>query len=114
MARSDIDMEALESLLDETMANSSRYRAKMVAAVVRRLHELLPLTRREASDVCLWAWLGWIRFPHFVAWRWQGRPVGARRSAARFVGDRVRQCSARLWWAAELTVGPDGDYEPTE
>src|SRR3954447_21286653 len=38
-----------------------------------RLHATLRLTRNEAADRGLWAWLAVDLFPDYVRWRWRGR-----------------------------------------
>lgn len=111
--REDIETENLDRLVQRTMEQHPRYAASMDSSMAVEVHRLLPLSRREASDRHLWAWLGWVRYPDFVAWRWKPRSNGLR-SPDRFVGNRVRQAFARLWWAAELTVAGDGNYELTE
>lgn len=113
LVREDADIDGLDRLVQRTIEGHDRYSAMMDAAMTVELHRLLPLTRREASDPHLWAWLGWVRYPHFVAWRWKPMRDGFR-SKDRFVGTRVRQTFARLWWAAELTVFDGGDYTLTE
>lgn len=114
VVRDELDLEALDQLVEVTMRNRERYDTSMDAAMAVELHRILPLSRREAADRRLWAWLGWVHYPHFVAWRWRPSGRTSLRSADRFAGDRVRQTFARLWWAAELTVKPGPDYALTD
>lgn len=112
-----VEIAPLDELVRDTMGRFERYDTAMDAAMTIPLHQSLPLSRRVASDRKLWAWLGVVRYPSFVAWRW--RPAAKRegpdqRSVMRFAGDPVRQTFARLWWAAELTRNADGDYGLTE
>lgn len=111
--RADIDVNALDALVAQTMAEHDRFATSMDAAMAVGLHQLLPITRREAADNRMWAWLGLIRYPEFVGWRWKPGKTGLR-SAERFCGGSVRQTFARLWWASELTIDEDGDYALTE
>lgn len=77
-----------------------------------RLHWALRLTRREASDKGIWAFLTNYHFPDYVAWRW-GKGDPADVNAARWCGPNHKQALARLWWSAELfRDGPD--YGPVE
>ncbi|MBB6345245.1 hypothetical protein FHU36_001754 [Nonomuraea muscovyensis] len=80
-----------------------------------RLHAALRLTRAEAADPGLWAYLAMRVASDYVVWRHPGRNPkhGQVRSInkARFVGPFDTQAFARLWWAAELfRDGPD--YRP--
>lgn len=106
--RNDLDFGRLDETIS-TIMRGKRYSAASDSELVTVLHAALPLTRREASDRMLWAWLGVVRYPHFVAWRWAPGKITGLRSAERFSGGSVRQTFARLWWAAELTRD-GGDY----
>ena len=68
-----------------------------------KLHKALPISRRQAADPNMWAWLGVLYAPDLVALRWPPKDEDSLRTANRFMGDRVRQTYARLWWAAELS-----------
>jgi hypothetical protein len=83
-----------------------------------RLHAALRLTRHEAADRGLWAWLAIDLFPHYIRWRYRGRrgangedPVGP--PAKRFIGSERDNGLARLWWGAEL-FRDGADYGPVE
>lgn len=83
-----------------------------------RLHATLRLTRHEAADRGLWAWLGVEMFPDYIRWRFRGRrgadgeePAGP--PVKRFIGNERDQGLARLWWGAELFRN-GGDYAPVE
>ncbi len=108
VVRGDIDLDGLDELVVETLSRFERFDTTMDRHFAVPLHQVLPLSRRQAADRNLWAWLGLVRYPQLVAHRW--KPSGNLRSAERFVGNRVRQTFARLWWASELTVGEGGDY----
>jgi len=83
-----------------------------------RLHAALRLTRDEAADRGLWAWLGIELFPDYIRWRFRGRrgadgeePGGP--PAKRFIGNERDHGLARLWWGAEL-FRDGSDYGPVE
>lgn len=83
-----------------------------------RLHAVLRLTRYEAADSGLWAWLAVDLFSDYVRWRFPGRRGNDRDEAVgpptkRFLGSDRDNGLARLWWSAELfRDGPD--YSPVE
>jgi hypothetical protein len=75
-----------------------------------RLHYCLRLTRTQASDRNLWAWLA-VHYNSYVRWRWSddNRDV----SDDRWDGRVNKQALMRLWWGAELfRDGPN--LEPVE
>ena len=79
-----------------------------------RVHATVRLTRREAADPRIWAYLATVALPDYVRWRWRDLgPPGVPVAIDRFVGVNVgANAVSRLWWAAELTRdGPD--YGPT-
>ena len=113
----EADLAKLDVLIAETIRDYERYDTSMDENVAVELHRCLAISRRQAADRRLWAWLCCIKYPEFVAYRWKPRTGGefkGLRSQARFVGDNVRNSFARLWWAAELTVSDEADYSLTE
>jgi hypothetical protein len=83
-----------------------------------RLHATLRLTRYEAADLGLWAWLAVDLFPYYVRWRFPGRRDADGEEAAgpppkRFMGNDRDHGLARLWWGAEL-FRDGSDYGPVE
>ncbi|MCH9695189.1 MAG: hypothetical protein K0U72_11835 [Gammaproteobacteria bacterium] len=111
------DIARLDNFVAETISSHERYDTAMDKNVAIDLHKCLALSRRQAADRRLWAWLCCIKYPEFVAYRWKPRVAGEHeglRSPARFIGDNVRNTFARLWWAAELTVVNGTDYSLTE
>ncbi len=78
------------------------------------LHQLLPITRRAASDMRFWHFLSMVRFPEYVSWRYYDI-VSGQTNRRRYLGSLDENAFARLWWWAELTVSrfaPD-PYEIT-
>ncbi|HSE41885.1 MAG TPA: DUF6339 family protein [Acidobacteriota bacterium] len=67
------------------------------------LHQLLPITRRAASDMRFWHYLSMVRFPDYVSWRYYDSLAG-QTSRVRYLGTLDENAFARLWWWAELTV----------
>jgi len=76
-----------------------------------RVHASLRLTRAEAADRWVWAFLAIAEFPEYVRWRWKDSSGDV--VADRFIGPEYKQALARLWWGAELTRN-GGSYAPTE
>ncbi|MFE5326402.1 DUF6339 family protein [Embleya sp. NPDC056575] len=110
--------EPVRELLDQAMARFASDRTDADAWLAPRLHATLRLTRSEAADKDLWAYLAMLVAPDYVLWR--HRPADgedARRTpvvqASRFVGDNCVQAFARLWWAAEM-YRDGADYRPVE
>lgn len=79
-------------------------RAASDAVLAPRVHATLRLTRREAGDPGLWAWLAACAVPEYVRWRWASRAAGTDDPVppARWYGPVNKQAIARLWWGMEL------------
>ncbi|MFI0718470.1 DUF6339 family protein [Streptomyces sp. NPDC021224] len=108
----------VRDLLDQAMARFASSRTDADAWLAPRLHATLRLTRSEAADKDLWAYLAMVVAPDYVLWRHlpagddDARPASVVQ-ASRFVGGNSVQAFARLWWAAEMCR--DGaDYRPVE
>lgn len=106
-------LDPVRALLEKAMADFAPGDAQVDATLAIPLHEAVQLTRREAADRRLWAWLGLTAFPEYVAHRWPPAQKTGKRTAARFSGSRVRQTFSRLWWLVELTRSPRKSYELT-
>ena len=84
-----------------------------------RVHALLRLTRAEAGDKQMWAWLAAVEFPDYVRWRFPGKgdeeEDDSRRGTPvkRFAGQDRDNALSRLWWGAELCRN-GADYGPVE
>lgn len=113
MVRPNIDRAPLDELVERILREYGRYDTAMDSAMAIELHRNMPLTRREASDMGVWGWLGIACYPHLVAWRWKPSGDPRTRPKNRFIGSSVRQTFSRLWWAAELTV-EGSDYGLTQ
>jgi hypothetical protein len=64
-----VDLSELREVIDSVISNNATKReADMKVAL--KLHELLNISRREATDVRMWAYLGCVFAPDYVKWRW--------------------------------------------
>ncbi|MFW6695839.1 DUF6339 family protein [Streptomyces sp. MAR4 CNX-425] len=98
----------VRDLLDEAMDRHVDNRVEADGWLAPRLHATIRMTRAEAADSRLWAYIALLVAPDYVVWRHSGAE-GA--TAGRFTGPHYTQAFARLWWAAELfRNGPD--YRP--
>jgi hypothetical protein len=75
-----------------------------------RLHYALRLTRAQAGDRNLWAWLA-MRYSAYVNWRWANPEEVI--SEDRWSGPVNKQALMRLWWGAELFRN-GADYSTVE
>lgn len=109
----DADVEAVERLLQRTVAQHDPYDTAMDAAVAPGLHEALDVSRRVAADPGIWHYLTVVVAPEFVRHRWQYTSEAAMRE--KFLGagtDIYSNALHRLWWIAELTED-GGSYDVT-
>ena len=109
-------LEQLDSHVEQALSSCGRYTTELDRNLAIELHKLLGIDRRVGSDSRFWAWMGLVKYPRFVAFRWEPKikcdELGVRiRSAERFSGGAVRQTFARLWWAVELTVSEEDGYQ---
>lgn len=93
----------VDGVWDDDRAASDRWLAP-------RLHYALRLTRREAADRLMWAWVA-NRYHEVVHWRWTD--ANGEIAASRLVGPIHKQAFARLWWGGELFRN-GGDYSSVE
>jgi hypothetical protein len=107
----NVHLDQFNDILNNAMDEYERYDSSMDGRLSVQLHKALPLTRREAADIGVWAFLACCERPDFVRYRWEPGSTGAI-TEARFLNMR-RNAFSRLWWAAELTED-DGDYSLTE
>lgn len=101
--REDDDVSAQDSQIDAELAPT--------------LHQILDLTRNEASDAGLWHYLCVIRFPEFVHYRWDHvydpeAPDNMQEKFLKAGADIYSNALHRLWWAAELTYEEAGSENP--
>jgi hypothetical protein len=112
-----ISLEPLTELLTLLAADHGmlprELRSTTDAWLSPRLHSALRLTRREASEAGIWAFLAGLHptGTAYVQWRW-GDAEGSI-APIRHVGRISHQAFARLWWAAEL-FRDGADYGPVQ
>jgi hypothetical protein len=110
----EIDLVDFNEVVDHAIARLDAYQPAIDSFVAPRLHEVLDLTRREASEPGIWRFLAVIARPDFVRHRWAF--ASRKTTFPRFWQLGVRPNSnaiARLWWIAELTRDDDS-YERTD
>jgi hypothetical protein len=103
-----VSLVPLRAMLEEGRRRHSKNWSETEGWLAPRVHATLRLTRREASDRRLWAYLNVAAFPDHVRWRWldpddQDSVV----PIDRFLGEDSKNHLGRLWWGAELTRNGD-------
>ena len=110
-ASKPVDIGAFRELMTQFSPVDWPSRTESDAWLAPRVHATLRLTRREAADRMVWAYLANAVTPEYVQWRWLGKTGTVAEN--RFDGAVNKQALARLWWGAELfRNGPD--YAPVE
>jgi hypothetical protein len=109
-----VSLTPLAAVLEEGRKRHSAKWSDTDGWLAPRVHATLRLTRREASDRRLWAYLNVAAFPDHVRWRWRDQedPDSAV-PIDRFLGEDSKNHLGRLWWGAELTRNGD-NYTRTE
>ena len=107
-----IDLMNIRGVLNEAMNKVKDGGTRLDVHTAIELHRALPLTRSEAADMHMWWWIAAGYAPDYVASRFYNNKNGEVK-IDRYLGSRVRNTFARLWWAAELT-STEGDYVLTE
>jgi hypothetical protein len=99
-----ISLESLKEVVREAMKRHAAKPSESDGWLAPRVHATLRLTRREAADRRLWAYLNVAVFPEHVRWRWRD-PDDPQTVVAieRFLGEGSTNQLGRLWWGAELT-----------
>lgn len=111
-AEENVSLDAFDSLIAKLLAANVDADMELDAMMVVELHKALPISRRQATDQNMWAWLGVMHSPDFVARRWPTDQKSGFRSVHRFMGQPKRQTFSRMWWAAELSRSQN-DYSLT-
>jgi hypothetical protein len=112
-----VGLDPLVGLLTELAATHGALdqgrRSQTDAWLAPRLHGALRLTRREASDPGIWAFLAGVHpaTSAYVRWRWATEE--GELTPIRLVGRVNQQAISRLWWGAEL-FRDGADYRPVE
>lgn len=108
----DVSLDAFDALIAKLLAASIDADTELDAMMAEELHKALPISRRQATDQNMWAWLGVMHSPDFVARRWPTDQKSGARSVHRYMGQPKRQTFSRIWWAAELSRNQN-DYSLT-
>jgi hypothetical protein len=106
-----VNVEPLRAIVDEAMSRFASDPVRSDAWLGPRVHATLRLTRREAADKRVWAYLCVVEFADYIRWRWPPRDEETPVPYERFVGPESVNALGRLWWAAEL-VRNGSDYKP--
>jgi hypothetical protein len=106
-----VSVAPLRAVLEEGRKRHSTKWSELDGWLAPRVHATLRLTRREAADRRLWAYLNVAAFPDHVRWRWlDPEDSNSVVPIERFLGEDSTNQLGRLWWAAELTRnGPNYD-----
>ena len=94
-----VSLEPLKAVLEVARKRYPTKPSESDGWLAPRVHATLRLTRREAADRRLWAYLNVAAFPDHVRWRWldpddQNTPVPIER----FLGEDSTNQIGRLWW----------------
>lgn len=112
----DYELKELDDFLTKLMGNYEQYDVELDRELGPKIHQLLPLTRREAADPGLWHYLTVVFRPDFVRYRWEFNNYSFMKK--RFLGSVNSWDSntfSRLWWGAELTQnGEHRSYKTTK
>lgn len=109
-----VSLSRFEEAVNRVIAKHEPFDTQMDVAAAELIHRALPLTRREASDAGIWAYLAAIRRPDFVRHRWENKSWKTMRTRFLKLGTRPdSNAFARLWWIAELSCR-GGDYSLTQ
>ncbi len=115
--KKDYELEELDDFLTELMGNYEQYDVALDRELGPKIHQILPLTRREAADPGLWHFLTVVFRPDFVRYRWEFNNYSFMKK--RFLGSVNHWDSntfSRLWWGAELTESSErqNKYDKTK
>lgn len=115
----EVDVEAVGRLLAHARATFADDPPAGDRWLAPRVHSALRMTRSEAGDRWLWAWLAAHEFDDYARWRFPGKGDEEEDEShrgtplKRFAGQDRDNAISRLWWGGELCR--DGaDYAPVE
>lgn len=98
----------LEDLVEEEQLKGNK--PAIDGEIAPAVHDILDLSRREASIDGIWHYLTVLRYPEFVRYRWDSK-MGEK--FLKGGEDIYSNALHRLWWMAEISR--DGtDYDRTE
>jgi len=102
--RREVDLRPLRQVLDHAMSTIS-VPQRADGWLAPRIHSALRLTRFEASDRRLWAYLAVMlqEGREYAMWRFELSKLNEDKLRSRLFGVEYMQAIARLWWGAEFT-----------
>lgn len=118
-----VELSPIDDKVDEIMGRGEysdpkykRYDHEIDAELAPVIHEVLDLSRRQASDPGIWHYLAVIEYSTLVRYRW--RYTGEDAMEEKFLkagADIYSNAIHRLWWIAELTYdeGREDPYDRT-
>jgi hypothetical protein len=115
----ELPLEELGQMLDAARERFADEPARSDRWLAPRVHALLRLTRAEAGEKQLWAWMAAVAFPDYVRWRFPGKGDEEEDEnlrgtpIKRFAGQDRDNALSRLWWGGELCRN-GADYRPVE
>ena len=115
----DLAVDTVRRLVDHAMTAFTDDPPASDRWLAPRVHSALRMTRAQAGNPRLWAWLATVELPDYVLWRFPGKgdeeEDESRRGTARkrFTGQDRDNAVSRLWWGGELCRDGD-DYTPVE
>jgi len=113
-----VDVEDVRRLVDEAIQNFGPRSLEGDAWLAPRLHNLLRLERRQASNQGFWRWMALEVMPDYVRHRWAQKKKGFDNyvDAYSYLGTGYflrRNAVSRLWWGAEI-MRNGADYTEVE
>jgi hypothetical protein len=108
-----VDLEAVDRLQDEVIRRFSPYDLECDIWLAPRFHNVVRLSRRQASNQGFWRWMSLEVMNRYVRHRWAEK---GKVTAYRYLGGSNflrRNAAARLWWGAEA-VRNGADYRQVE
>ena len=113
--RADIDLlgELFAKGLELYPESDDNSHSALDAWLAPRIHYILRLSRRTASDAGVWTWLAMTTGRTYVIHRWFDPTEGLVRRWRYMHNDLLRNAISRLWWGAEMgRNGPSYDTVP--
>lgn len=106
----EFDEELLGAVLEEGIDRYEDDINRLDAWLAPRIHNVIRVPRRIASDRRFWAWIA-IEFGRDYIKHRFSNGEGSAIKEFRFTGTHLRNGVSRLWWSAELARN-GRDYEP--
>jgi hypothetical protein len=108
----EFDEELLRAVIAEGLDRYPDDNNKLDQWLAPRIHNVIRVPRRIASDRRFWAWIAIEFGREYIKHRFSDADASAIKEF-RFTGTHLRNGISRLWWAAELARN-GRDYGPVE